>query len=134
MPEIPNPLDLLKEGFANAEAMLKDAEKCEELFCRMERKLACVPAVGEELSRLPVFASMVRSWLCKEYTAAPMGTIIAIVSAVVYFVSPIDLIPDTLPGVGHVDDVAVIAACYKMVRDDVIEYDEWRRAMGRVAG
>ena len=132
MPDAANPIDLLKAGFANAEALLKDTERCEELLQRMEHKLSLIPAVGEEVSKLPVLASLLRSYLCKEYTVVPVGTLIAIVSAILYFVSPVDLIPDTLPGAGYVDDAAVIIACCKMIGDDIAEYDEWRRATGRI--
>ena len=58
----------------------------------------------------------------KEYTDIPTGTIIAILSALIYFVSPIDFILDSIPGIGYLDDVAVVAVCWNLVSSDIEEY------------
>ena len=75
--------------------------------------------------------SLIRSYVKKEYTDIPIGSILAIISALIYFVSPIDIVPDFIPGVGYVDDALVIAACLKLVESDVQEYIKWRKANGK---
>ena len=62
----------------------------------------------------------------KEYIEILTWTIIAILCALIYVLSPIDLIPDNIPGVGHVDDALMIASCLKWVQDDINEYEIWR--------
>lgn len=62
-----------------------------------------------------------------EYQDAPIGTIIAILSALIYFVSPIDIVPDSIPIIGYFDDAAVVAACWGLVESDVEEYLKWRK-------
>ncbi|MCF0259674.1 MAG: DUF1232 domain-containing protein [Erysipelotrichaceae bacterium] len=42
------------------------------------------------------------------------------------FFSPIDLIPDSIPVIGYVDDAAVINFCWDMVKSDADEYRKWR--------
>ena len=64
------------------------------------------------------------------YTKVPVGTIVAIVSALIYFVSPVDFIPDFIPGIGQVDDAAVIVACLALVTADLDEYSVWRKKNG----
>ena len=44
----------------------------------------------------------------------------------IYFVSPIDIIPDSIPAIGYFDDAAVVAACWKLVESDIEEYEKWR--------
>ena len=39
-----------------------------------------------------------------------------IISALAYFICPIDLIPDTIPIIGFSDDLAALAAAYKAVK------------------
>lgn len=54
---------------------------------------------------------LVRNYIKKEYTEIPLGSIIAIISALIYVISPADLIPDNIPGIGYLDDAAVVAVC-----------------------
>jgi len=75
---------------------------------------------------VPVFISLLKAYKDKEYIEIPMGSIIAIISALIYFLSPVDLIPDVIPGVGYLDDGAVIAAVYILIHDDIEEYKVWR--------
>jgi len=123
---------LLEDGYAKSEVILKDEDKLERLFQRLEKKLKIVPIVGDKLADIPIMASLIKSYIKKEYTDIPIGTIIAVVSALVYFVSPIDFIPDSVPGAGYVDDGVVIAICLKMVDSDLAEYKKWREDNGKV--
>jgi uncharacterized membrane protein YkvA (DUF1232 family) len=116
----------LEKGYDKAEKVLNDGDKLERLLQRLEKKLKLLPAVGDALSNIPIMVSLVRSYIKKEYTDIPIGSIIAIISAIAYFVSPVDLLPDSIPLIGLVDDVAVVAACLKLVGSDVAEYVKWR--------
>lgn len=122
----------LEKGYASAEKLLGDRDALERFLQRLEKKLRKLPLAGNALASIPVLASLIRSYTKKEYTDIPIGSIIAIISALIYFVSPIDFIPDFIPGVGHVDDAVVIAACLKLVESDVEEYIKWRKANGKV--
>lgn len=117
---------LLESNYEEAEEVIDDPDKLERLLQRLEEKLKIVPVAGETLSNVPVLVSMVRSYACGDYPDVPIGTMIAIVSALIYFLSPIDLIPDSLPVIGYVDDTAVIATCLKLAQSDVDEYKTWR--------
>ena len=75
---------------------------------------------------LKTLISMVKDYTTRSYTEVPWTTIAAATAAVLYFVSPIDAIPDMIPGVGYVDDAAVIALCVTMVRDDIEAYRRWK--------
>lgn len=116
---------------AEAEELLADEDRMERFLERLERKLELIPMVGDRLSNVPVLISLVRAYVRKEYRDIPIGSIIAIVSALIYLFSPFDLIPDSIPVLGYSDDIAVIAFVWKMVSDDVEEYKEWRKKMGK---
>jgi uncharacterized membrane protein YkvA (DUF1232 family) len=116
----------LGKGFGKAEKILEDEDKLEKFLDKLEHKLKKVPVGGEILSMLPVMVSMLRSYFKKEYKALPIGTMIALISALLYWVTPIDVFPDALPVVGYVDDATVIAACLKLINDDLKDYTEWK--------
>ena len=71
--------------------------------------------------------SMVSDYANGSYKEIPMETITAIVVAILYVVSPIDLIPDMVPVVGYVDDVAVVTFVLSQVHKDVDRYCEWKQ-------
>lgn len=117
----------LEKGYKRAEKLLKDEDKMETFLYRLENKLNKVPIGGEILSMIPVMISMLRSYIKKEYKDIPIGTVIALISALLYWLAPLDIIPDALPVAGYVDDATVVAACLKLINDDLKEYKEWRR-------
>ena len=121
----------LEKGYEKAELILTDEGKLERLLQRLEKKLQSIPKIGDKLSHIPIFASLVKSYVKKEYTEVPVGTIVAVISALVYFASPIDLIPDVIPGAGHIDDVAVVGACLVLVDTDIKDYIKWRDSHGK---
>lgn len=121
----------LEKGYKEAEKLLENEDKFERFLQRLEKKLKIIPIAGDKLAVVPVMASLLKNYAEKEYTDIPIGTIIAIISALMYFVSPIDFVPDSIPVLGYFDDAAVVAACWKLVQSDVDEYVEWRKENGK---
>ena len=116
----------LGKSYKKAEELLQDEDKIERFLQRLEKKLKAIPLAGSALANVPIMASLIRNYIKKEYTEVPLGTILAVLSALIYIVSPVDVIPDVVPGIGYLDDAAVVAACWKLVESDVKEYAEWR--------
>ena len=52
----------------------------------------------------------------------PVRTVVAIGVALLYVLSPIDVIPDFIPVVGLVDDAFILTLCLKFIKDDLEEY------------
>ena len=120
----------LRDGFDVAKDTLDDEDKLERLFQRLEKKLESIPLAGSALKYIPMMASMVNMYVKKEYTDAPVGNIVATVSALIYVASPIDIVPDFIPGFGYIDDAAVVAACLALIKTDLDEYKSWRKING----
>lgn len=49
-----------------------------------------------------------------------------VVAAMIYLVSPIDVIPDFILGVGFTDDVAVILFVLREISLELDKYKEWK--------
>ena len=56
------------------------------------------------------------------------GSLAIIVGALVYVISPIDLVPDVIPVLGLLDDAAIIAAAVKALHDEIKRYNEWKNS------
>lgn len=70
--------------------------------------------------------SMIKDYYNRKYTTVPWYVISAIGGALLYVISPIDLIPDFIPFVGYIDDAAVIAFCINRISAEVDKYKRWK--------
>jgi len=52
----------------------------------------------------------------------PVRTVIAIGIALLYVLSPIDVVPDFIPLVGLLDDAFVLTLCLKFIKEDLEDY------------
>lgn len=124
--------EALESGYGQSEALLNDKDKLDNFLYRLEQKINDMPFVGKKFSMIPVMISLVKHYVQGKYTTVPYGTILAVLSALIYFLSPIDIIPDFIPLAGYFDDMAVMGLCMKMVNTDIESYDEWRRSEGLI--
>ena len=118
----------LERGKEEAEKLLNNKDKLTEVLLEVEEKSKSLPLVGELISRVAILVEMLREYTAGTYRNMPIATAVAIVSALVYFLSPIDLVTDALPVIGHIDDAAVISACFSLINDDIEKYASWRDA------
>src|SRR5262245_34930609 len=68
---------------------------------------------------------LVRAWARREYRGVARSTIVMIVGALLYFVSPIDAILDAIPVLGLVDDAAVLAWVLRQTRWELDAFRDW---------
>jgi len=94
--------------------------------------LASRPGVtlGRVRSDLEAMMRMVRETSAGRYRHLPRRTLLAVVGGLVYFVSTLDLIPDIIPVLGFVDDIAVLAWVAHQVRRDLAAYLSWEAGVG----
>ena len=83
-------------------------------------------ALEEVWDNLQLLLAMFRSWVKGEYKEIPTKTILAIIAAIVYFVSPIDFIPDFIAGLGFADDAAIIGFTIKQIADELEKFKLWK--------
>ncbi|MBE5808892.1 MAG: DUF1232 domain-containing protein, partial [Clostridiales bacterium] len=86
-------LDAFKQSKKQAEKMLDEdsPDQIEQMLKKLEDKLRSIPNIGDKLAAIPVFVSMIRSYVRKEYTVLPVSSAVAILAALLYFLSPVDL-------------------------------------------
>jgi uncharacterized membrane protein YkvA (DUF1232 family) len=72
-------------------------------------------------------AHLYRAWIKKEYPAAPWKSLLLAVATAVYFINPVDLVPDFLLLVGYVDDVTLMTLLVASMRGDAQRFRQWRQ-------
>lgn len=68
---------------------------------------------------------LARAWALREYRTLPWRSVLYVVAAIIYFVNPVDLIPDLLGGLGFVDDAAVVGAVVRSLHDELVAFKRW---------
>ena len=119
-----------EQGKETAEKLINDPDKMELFLQRAEQVIQSIPFIGDKLSMLPVMISFLKSYVKNEYREAPVTVPVSIVAALLYLISPKDIVPDKIPVLGLVDDIAVIYFAWKYVKDDLELYQDWRKANG----
>lgn len=115
----------IKKGFKNkADDYINDKDKAKKLVDEARGKAKNKGPLKELWEDVQLLFGIISDWATGKYTEIPTGSIIAIIIGLLYFVSPIDLIPDFLPG-GLIDDAAVLALVIAQVKNDLNKYKQW---------
>lgn len=103
-----------------------DPEKADKLL--KDAQALALKKPGPMVSKLQDLATMIRlirAYMSGAYREVPWETIALAIGAILYFVSPVDAIPDMVPGVGYLDDAAVVAFVIASITDDIHDFREW---------
>ena len=87
------------------------------------------PTVRKALRFIPFMEEVVAAYYAMLDPQTPTRAKLTIIGALAYFVSPIDLVPDFILGLGFVDDATILAAAFAATRSSI--RDEHREAARR---
>jgi uncharacterized membrane protein YkvA (DUF1232 family) len=105
-----------------------DPEKAEALLQKAIRKANDKKgSLGEVWEKLQLFFELIKAYFKGEYRKVSKGTILTILGAIIYFVSPIDMVPDFIVGIGILDDAAVIGFAIKKISVELEEFQRWNK-------
>jgi len=111
-----------------AEAYRQDPERArrlvEQVRAKADRQRGRLSEVWQSLTALQ---RLVRAWAGGTYRRVPWQTIALAIAALIYFLMPLDLVPDWLVGVGLLDDAGFIAWVVQSIRDDLDAFIAWEK-------
>jgi len=111
-----------------ADEIVNDVEKLNRLLqqaiSKAQKQKEKILKVWEDLLLL---IELVKAYAKGEYRNIPWKTIIYAIAAILYFVNPLDIIPDFIFGIGYLDDATVIAFVINAIRKDLERFSEIRR-------
>ena len=81
--------------------------------------------IKDSVSKLVV---MIRYSMQGKYKL-PVRTLISTISALLYFVNPIDFIPDFIIGAGFIDDITVFVFLLKLIKKDLQDFTNWHNRL-----
>ena len=104
------------------EDLKKTLEKSDEIL----NKVKSSSVLEREFMKVRILIMMLEDYIKGEYTEIPWGTVASLVVALMYILSPIDLVPDFIPFVGLMDDLAVLLIVWAGISTDVKQYYFWK--------
>lgn len=123
----------IKEYISKAQKIINDDEKLKKLIEDVLKKLKEISSDKKTSAKLNdslrLFIRIINAYTSKEYTYVPWKTICLIVAGLIYFIYPVDLIPDFIPVSGLIDDIALIAWIYESIQDDIDNFLEWEKSL-----
>jgi uncharacterized membrane protein YkvA (DUF1232 family) len=75
-----------------------------------------------------VLGRMIKAYVLGQYREIPWKPLLLIAAAVIYFVNPIDLIPDWIPGLGLTDDFGILMTVYASVNTEIEKFLTWEKS------
>ncbi|MCD6588717.1 MAG: DUF1232 domain-containing protein [Candidatus Fermentibacteraceae bacterium] len=94
----------------------------------IQKKVLGSGALSRLITDVKLMISLVKDYWNDNYREVPWWTIAAVVAALLYVLSPVDLIPDFIPFFGLLDDAAVVSACLFLVEQDLSNYRKWKNS------
>lgn len=115
-----------KQAKSKAEEYIKDSAKLNELIDKASKKATDkIGVLGTVWTQLTACFRLIRAYAKGSYREVPWHSLMMIVASVIYFVMPIDLVPDFIVGFGLLDDAALLGWTMKTFSADIDGFLEW---------
>lgn len=121
--------DLKKRFGGKAKEYAGDKRKTEKLLKDAHQKADGLEKSGpidKLYQELQLLFGLLKDTINGSYKDIPKGSIVVIITGILYFLSPIDLIPDFIPFIGFSDDAFVLGLVFKQVKSDLDKYKKWK--------
>lgn len=117
--------EIFKKFEKKAKDLSLDKEGLENLLEKVKDKIKSNRELNEIFDETKLFLDMLNDWIHGRYKNLSTSSIVTMIVSLIYLISPIDLIPDFLPG-GFLDDIAVIYFASKKISKEMEDYKIWK--------
>ena len=116
-----------QKAAAKANSYLRDPKRLRKLVEDAVEKINVIPhgPFADTWPYLMAMIRLIRAYHHREYRDILSQNLLIVVAAIIYFVSPFDVIPDWVPVLGHIDDSFVVALALSSVRPDLDTFMAW---------
>lgn len=130
----------MKENHSNfkkysekAVSVLKDNKRVQTLLASSKSKLQSIIDNNQKLKefteKVSLMIRMLKAQFNGQYHGFPWKSLVMIAGALIYFITPIDLIPDFIPALGLTDDATIVYWIYQSLQEDVDKFKAWENTI-----
>lgn len=113
---------------SKAEDYANDPEKLGDLIDKASNKANRKKGPLDDIwVQLMACLRLIKAYAKGTYRDIPWSSLLMLVASMIYFVMPIDLIPDFIVGFGLLDDAALLGWTIKTLSSDIDAFIEWER-------
>lgn len=115
----------LKKAEEYVKQPLRVKELLNDAYAKASERKDFGTIAGEVMESLGILSRLIKAAVSKEYHGIPTSTIVMGVAVIIYFLSPIDLVPDWIPVIGLLDDAALLAWFMTSIKEEMDRFLEW---------
>jgi uncharacterized membrane protein YkvA (DUF1232 family) len=79
------------------------------------------------LEDLRLVGTLIKDYWKGEYRDVSLASIVVFVLAIVYVLSPVDVLSDFIPILGQIDDALILLFCIYFLEKDLQKYHRWKQ-------
>lgn len=112
----------------NVQALVASNSLLEKLSDKVYQKAEqAVQNYADTAARIKTVTRMLKSWRKKEYRNIDKSSIFIAIVILLYYVNPIDLIPDFIPVIGGLDDLILLGFLLKVIDKEIEKFTTWEQ-------
>jgi uncharacterized membrane protein YkvA (DUF1232 family) len=111
----------------DAKSYVNDPPRLRALFEEASKQATSLPksSFKDTWPYLQTMLRLIRAHYRGDYRLAPETTLVVIIAAIIYIVSPLDVIPDAIPAIGFLDDATILALALQRTRQELDDFMIW---------
>lgn len=124
-----NQLRILGNMKTRAQRIVQDHDELRRLLEKTKKKLERAKEDDSLMRKMSEYIRLVLRMITNSvngsYKNTPWQTIVMLVAGFLYFVAPLDALPDFIPVAGFIDDATVLVWLGRCFHDDLARYKNW---------
>ena len=113
---------LLRDAQAYRTDDTRSGQLADEALAKAQKNKGALGRVWQDVSSL---IRLLNAWARGRYRAVPWRTVSLAIAALLYFVSPLDGVPDFIPALGLLDDVFIVTWVMHAIQKDLEKFRLW---------
>ena len=108
------------------QSLIESNKVLQRLAKRAYKKIdESVQKYADIAERIRVIIRMIEAWRNETYQETSYATIFLCAAILLYFINPIDLIPDFIPFIGGLDDAILLVYLLKVIDKEIDRFLQW---------
>lgn len=110
----------------SSESIYGDKNRLFKLIKESGVKSLSVKSFDGIRKELSVLFSLLKDYINGSYRGIKKSSMIMIISALVYLLNPLDVLPDFIIGLGFMDDLSVFTYLLTKIKGELDKYKDWK--------